>query len=53
MRLSTDEDNDEERALATIAAAAAAGVTVFDTATTSSWSRAPFGSAARRQRPGS
>lgn len=32
MRLSTDEDHDEERALATIAAAAAAGVTVFDTA---------------------
>jgi aryl-alcohol dehydrogenase-like predicted oxidoreductase/adenylate kinase family enzyme len=32
MRLSTDEDRDEERALATIAAAAEAGVTVFDTA---------------------
>jgi aryl-alcohol dehydrogenase-like predicted oxidoreductase/predicted kinase len=32
MRLSTDEDRDEERALATIAAAAASGVTVFDTA---------------------
>jgi aryl-alcohol dehydrogenase-like predicted oxidoreductase/predicted kinase len=32
MRLSTDEDRDEERALATIAAAIAAGVTVFDTA---------------------
>jgi aryl-alcohol dehydrogenase-like predicted oxidoreductase len=32
MRLSTDEDRDEERALATIAAAAAAGITVFDTA---------------------
>jgi aryl-alcohol dehydrogenase-like predicted oxidoreductase len=32
MRLSTDEDRDEERALETIAAAAAAGVTVFDTA---------------------
>jgi aryl-alcohol dehydrogenase-like predicted oxidoreductase len=32
MRLSTDEDRDEERALATIAAAADAGVTVFDTA---------------------
>src|SRR5437763_14517223 len=32
MRLSTDEDGDEERALATIAAAAGAGVTVFDTA---------------------
>jgi aryl-alcohol dehydrogenase-like predicted oxidoreductase len=32
MRLSTDEDRDEERGLATIAAAAAAGVTVFDTA---------------------
>jgi len=32
MRLSTDEQRDEERALATIAAAAEAGVTVFDTA---------------------
>src|SRR3954468_2853897 len=32
MRLSTDEDRDEERAHATIAAAVAAGVTVFDTA---------------------
>ena len=32
MRLSTDEDRDEERALATIAAAAGAGITVFDTA---------------------
>ncbi|HSC91946.1 MAG TPA: aldo/keto reductase [Gaiellaceae bacterium] len=32
MRLSTDEDRDEERALATIAAAAEAGITVFDTA---------------------
>src|SRR3954452_24052772 len=32
MRLSTDEDRDEERALATIAAAIAAGFTVFDTA---------------------
>ena len=32
MRLSTDEDRDEERALATIAAAAGAGMTVFDTA---------------------
>ena len=32
MRMSTDEDRDEERALATIAAAAEAGVTVFDTA---------------------
>jgi len=32
MRLSTDPDHDEERALATIAAAADAGVTVFDTA---------------------
>src|SRR5438045_5661533 len=32
MRLSTDEDRDEELALETIAAAAAAGVTVFDTA---------------------
>ena len=32
MRLSTDEDVDEERALATIAAALDAGITVFDTA---------------------
>ena len=32
MRLSTDEDRDEERSLATIAAAADAGITVFDTA---------------------
>ncbi len=32
MRLSTDADRDEERALATIAAAIDAGVTVFDTA---------------------
>ena len=32
MRLSTDEDRDEERALATIAAAVEAGITVFDTA---------------------
>ncbi len=32
MRLSTGRDRDEERALATIAAAADAGVTVFDTA---------------------
>ena len=32
MRLSTDPDRDEERAFDTIAAAAAAGVTVFDTA---------------------
>jgi aryl-alcohol dehydrogenase-like predicted oxidoreductase len=32
MRLSTDEGRDEERALATIAAAADAGITVFDTA---------------------
>src|SRR3954451_21331417 len=32
MRLSTDEDHDEERARATIAAAVGAGVTVFDTA---------------------
>ena len=32
MRLSTGEDRDEERALATIAAAVDAGVTVFDTA---------------------
>ena len=32
MRLSTDESRDEELALETIAAAAAAGITVFDTA---------------------
>ena len=32
MRMSTDEDRDEERALETIAAAAEAGITVFDTA---------------------
>ncbi len=32
MRLSTDEDRDEDRALTTIAAAAEAGITVFDTA---------------------
>ena len=32
MRLSTDESRDEELALETIAAAAGAGVTVFDTA---------------------
>ena len=32
MRLSTDESRDEETALATIAAAAEAGMTVFDTA---------------------
>ena len=32
MRLSTDEERDEERALATIAAAVEAGITVFDTA---------------------
>jgi aryl-alcohol dehydrogenase-like predicted oxidoreductase len=32
MRLSTDDDRDEERALATVAAATCAGITVFDTA---------------------
>ena len=32
MRMSTDEDRDEEQALETIAAAAQAGITVFDTA---------------------
>jgi aryl-alcohol dehydrogenase-like predicted oxidoreductase/predicted kinase len=32
MRLSTDEDRDEERALETITAAAKAGISVFDTA---------------------
>src|SRR4051812_37046786 len=32
MRLSTDEDRDEDRALATVAAALDAGITVFDTA---------------------
>ena len=44
MRLSTDADRDEERALATIAAAAEAGITVFDTA------RA-YGHGERRARP--
>ena len=32
MRLSTDEDHDENRAIATITAAAEAGIIVFDTA---------------------
>ena len=32
MRMSTDEDRDEERAPETIAASAEAGITVFDTA---------------------
>jgi aryl-alcohol dehydrogenase-like predicted oxidoreductase len=32
MRLSTDADRDDDRATATIAAAAASGITVFDTA---------------------
>jgi aryl-alcohol dehydrogenase-like predicted oxidoreductase/predicted kinase len=32
MRLSTADDRDDERAVATVAAAAAAGITVFDTA---------------------
>ena len=32
MRMSTEEDRDEDQALATIAAAAEAGITVFDTA---------------------
>ena len=32
MRMSTDEDRDEELALETIAAAAVVGITVFDTA---------------------
>ena len=32
MRMSTDEDRDEEQALETIAAAAEAGITMFDTA---------------------
>ena len=32
MRLSTDDGADDERAVATIAAAAASGITVFDTA---------------------
>jgi aryl-alcohol dehydrogenase-like predicted oxidoreductase/predicted kinase len=32
MRLSTDEDRDDDRALETIAAAAASGITLFDTA---------------------
>ena len=46
MRLSTDQDADEERALATIAAAVGAGITVFDsrarTETTSACWRARF-----------
>jgi aryl-alcohol dehydrogenase-like predicted oxidoreductase len=32
MRLSTDDDRDEQRALATVAAAVEAGTMVFDTA---------------------
>ena len=32
MRLSTDDDRNDDRAIATIAAAAASGITVFDTA---------------------
>jgi aryl-alcohol dehydrogenase-like predicted oxidoreductase len=32
MRLSTDEDRDEQRAVETITAAVEAGITVFDTA---------------------
>ncbi|HEV7679880.1 MAG TPA: aldo/keto reductase [Candidatus Dormibacteraeota bacterium] len=43
MRLSTDPDRDEEVALATIAAAAAAGVTVFDTARAYGHSTAELG----------
>jgi aryl-alcohol dehydrogenase-like predicted oxidoreductase len=43
MRLSTDEDHDEERALATIAAAADAGATVFDTARAYSRGEADLG----------
>ena len=64
MRLSTDEDRDEARALETIAAAAEAGVTVFDTAraygrdagesgTTSGFSRAPCAARERRRARGS
>ena len=40
MRMSTDEDRDEELALETIAAAAEAGITVFDTARRTAGSRA-------------
>ena len=54
MRLSTDEDRDEERALATVAAAAEAGVTVFDTARAygdnERWSPALSAGAVRTQR---
>ena len=43
MRLSTDEGRDEDRALATIAAAAREGVTVFDTAHAYGWGEAELG----------
>ena len=43
MRLSTDEERDEDRALATIAAAAWEGVTVFDTAHAYGWGEAELG----------
>ncbi len=43
MRLSTEPDRDEARAIDTIAAALAAGVTVFDTARAYAWSDAELG----------
>ena len=47
MRMSTDEDRDEEQALETIAAAAEAGITVFDTARAYGESEAIIGAAFR------
>jgi aryl-alcohol dehydrogenase-like predicted oxidoreductase len=43
MRLSTDESRDEELALETIAAAAQAGITVFDTARAYGWGEGELG----------
>lgn len=43
MRLSTDENRDQVKAAETIAAAAAAGVTVFDTARAYGWDAEDFG----------
>lgn len=43
MRLSTDDDRSEERSHATVAAAAAAGITVFDTAHAYGRSAAEYG----------
>ena len=56
MRLSTDADRDEERAVATVAAAADAGISVFDRAppvTTSASSPARSGAPAPRAGRGS